>query len=129
MWISFALTLLISPQLKASECSDTKIRRQVEPQKYVEEVVSLCDTQDGVHFSSPDCRTPEACAPGKDKWKKRPLKSDIGSPGFAACEMLQGSPQFIEILREKTWYVTDLCFFGPKKFIDNDRIYRLYRSL
>ena len=128
MWTSLLLFLLTSLPLPAQVCGPTKIRRQTEPQKYHEVVVKLCDAQNGVHFASPDCQKIESCVPKKELWKLRAIRSQIESPGFAVCEMSGGKAHFIEIWRKSEWYQTDVCFFGPERFIDNDRLYQIYKS-
>ncbi len=128
MWTSLILLLLASLPLQAQDCLNTKIRRQIEPQKYQEETLKLCDSQNGVHFSSANCQKIESCVPKKEKWNKRVIRSEIESPGFAVCEMTGGKPQFIEIWRDNDWYQTDVCFFNSKSFVDNDRLYSIYKS-
>ncbi len=128
MWIRYFLFVGLSFNIFAQECKETKIRRQIEPQKYREETIILCDKNNGVHFNSPDCKKIETCIPKRVTWKLRPIKSEIESPGFAACEITGGKPQFIEIFRNESWYLTDLCFLKSKSFIDNDQLYRYYAN-
>jgi hypothetical protein len=123
MWTKSLFLLLISFNLYALDCPQTNIRRQIEPKQYKEEQLQLCDQKNGVHFSSPDCADLIKCAPDKKGWKIKEFRSEVTSPGFAACQMMGGKPDFIEIWREEKWYITDLCFFAPKTFVDNDRLY------
>jgi hypothetical protein len=131
----FCLFFLLPSQVFGQEndfiCTKGKWRLQTETGVYQVEKIKICHDKSGVRFTSPDCQShTRSCLPKIKNERKIEISKSFGSPGFRACYLFKGTPIFVEIWYEGSWYETSLCTFnGGKSFIDTDEMIRRAKEL
>jgi hypothetical protein len=136
-WITktlLVLSLTLPVALAANEkltCGDGKWRKQVAVGKFEEEKIQLCHDGGGVHFTSPDCaEDTKKCLPKpREKKDELRLKTEVGSPGFKACDKYTGSAVFVDVWFKEKWHQTALCLFNKgKTFVDTNEMIKISRG-
>lgn len=125
--LALALSFAQAAEVKLS-CSEGKWRKQVSVGKFEEEKIQLCHDGSGVRFSSPDCaQDASKCLPKpREKKDELRLKTEVGSPGFKACDKFSGRPVFVDVWFQEKWHQTALCLFNNgKSFVDTNEMIRL----
>lgn len=123
------LLVLLPLTVQAQEltCIKGKIKKLLRGKESVENA-SYCTNNEGTILVSEACYRKNCLSslPAVDFDITKDMEIGIGSPGFALCRKMKGSPEIITFKHGEKWLSLDRCIFEPASyFVDAGHLYKL----
>lgn len=123
------LLVLLPLSLQAEElkCTKGKIKKLLRGKETVE-TASYCTDKKGTILISEACHKQKCLEKlkGVEFDLARETASGVGSPGFALCRKLGGSPEIISFKLGKGWASLDRCLLEPaSNYVDTGHLYKV----